>query len=91
MVLRKLAAVPPSRTAVLLGTTVVLPLLIGALGASIYGLWVHAGWIGLSDVEPWDKERVMLQRLRQADHLLIVAMRRRTKRCRLDPTPPARS
>jgi hypothetical protein len=49
---------------------VVLPLLLGALGASIYGLWVHAGYVAITSVDSASKEPAMLERLQQAYHLL---------------------
>jgi len=71
-VLRQRPAVPPSRAAVALGMTFVLPLIVGALGASTYGFWMHAGYIGLADVSPFNQDRVMLQRLQQGAHLLTL-------------------
>jgi hypothetical protein len=71
-VLRQRPAVPPSRATVALGMTVVLPLIVGALGASTYGFWMHAGYIGLADVSPFNQDRVMLQRLQQGAHLLTL-------------------
>jgi hypothetical protein len=49
---------------------VVLPLLLGAFGASVYGLWVHAGYVAIASVDPPSKELAMLERLQQAYHLL---------------------
>jgi len=63
-------AVWPSRTTVALGMAVVLPMIIGTLGASIYGLWVHAGYVAITYVDPPSKEPAMFERLQQAYHLL---------------------
>jgi hypothetical protein len=70
--LRERSAVPAPRARGALGVIVVLPLIIGAVGAFIYGLSVHAGWVGLAAVDPSEKERVMLERLQRADHLLTL-------------------
>ena len=67
---RKGPVVRPSRAAVVLRTVVVLPLLVGALGASAYGLWVHAGYVAITSADPPSKESAMLERLQQAYHLL---------------------
>ena len=67
---RRESAARPSRATVALGTTLVLPVVVGALGASIYGLWVHAGYVANAYVDPSGKELALLERLQQAYHLL---------------------
>jgi hypothetical protein len=63
-------AVWSSRTAVALGTALVLPMIVGTLGTSIYGLWVHAGYVAITYVDPPSKEAAMFDRLQHAYHML---------------------
>lgn len=67
---RKRPAVPPSLAAVVLGATLVLPLIVGALGASIYGLRAHAAFHTQWDPDPISWAPAVFRRLQDAYHLL---------------------
>lgn len=68
--LRRRPAVPTSRATIVLGATLVLPLIIGALGASIYGLRVHSAFHAQWDPISW--EPAVFHRLQQTRHLLTL-------------------